>query len=89
MNFESYTKRIATLRELDNVRNKKQIVQKRLQVTNTEIKMTSVNKVQFANLNEKRHYFLNGIVSLHYERPLLSKIHQLKKTYSEIQKVIE
>ena len=28
MNFESYTKRIATLRELDNVRNKKEIVQK-------------------------------------------------------------
>ena len=44
MNFESYAERIATLRECDNDRNEKQIVQKRLQVTNTEMKMTSVKQ---------------------------------------------
>ena len=39
MNFESYAKRIETLKKPDGVRNKKQIVQKGLQVTNTEMKM--------------------------------------------------
>ena len=57
LNLESYAGRIATLREPDNERNKKQIVQKKLQVSNTEMKMTSVNKVQFASLNDKRFYF--------------------------------
>ena len=33
MNFESYAERIATLREPDDKRNKKQFVQKRLRVT--------------------------------------------------------
>ena len=89
MNFESYAKRIATLREPDDERNKKQIVQKRLQVTNTEMKMTSVNKVQFANLNNKRYYYLGGIVYLHYRHPLLLKIHQMKKVYPKIHTVIE
>ena len=44
MNFESCAERIATLRECYNDRNEKQIVQKRLQVTNTGMKMTSVKQ---------------------------------------------
>ena len=39
MNFESYAKRIETLKKSDGVRNKKRIVEKSLQVTNTEMKM--------------------------------------------------
>ena len=89
MNFESYAKRIVTQREPDYGRNKKQIVRKRLQVTNTKMKMTSLNKVQFAGLNNKRYYFLDGIVSLSYGNPLLSKICQIKKAYPKIHKVIE
>ena len=64
MDFESYAERITALREPDCERNKKQIIQIRLLVTNTEIKMTSVNQVQFASLNNKRYYFLDSIVSL-------------------------
>ena len=79
MNFEIYTGRIATLEEPDKERNKKQIVLKRLQVTNTEMKMTSINKVQLASLNNKRFYFLDGIMSLPYGYPLLSKIRQIIK----------
>ena len=89
MNFESYAGRIVTLRQPDDKRNKKQFAQKRLQVTNTEMKMTSVNKVQFTSLNNKRYYFSDGIVSLPYGHPLLSKIHQITKTYPKIHKVIE
>ena len=88
MNFESYAKRIATLRQPDDERNEKQIVQKSLQVTNTEMKMTSVNKVQFAGLNDKRYYFSYGIVSLPYGHPRMSKICQMKKSYLKIHNVI-
>ena len=45
--------------------------------------------VQFASLNDKRYYFLDGIVPLPYGHPLLSKIHQIKKTYPKIYKIIE
>ena len=64
MVFESYAERITTLREPDCERNRKQIIQIRLLVTNTEIKMTSVNQVQFASVNNKRYYFLDSVVSL-------------------------
>ena len=35
------------------------------------MKMTRVNKVQFASLNNKRYYFTDGIVSLPFGHPLL------------------
>ena len=53
MTFESYTERISSLRQLDTKPEKK-IIQKRLQVKNTNMIMTSVNKVKFASLNDKR-----------------------------------
>ena len=86
MYFKSYDERIATLKEPDGERNKKQIVQKRLQVTNTEMKKTSVNKVEFPSLNSKRYYFLEGTKSLPYGHPLLLNICQIKKP---IQKFIQ
>ena len=71
MNFESYTKRIKVLREIDSEHAEKKLVQKRCQVKNTQMKRTIVNKVQFASLNNKRYYFLDGIVSLPFGHPLL------------------
>ena len=53
------------------------------------MKMTSVNKAQFASLNDKRYHFLDGIVSLPYGHPLLSKIYQTKKAYPKIHVVSE
>ena len=43
------------------------------------MKMTSVSKVQFTNLNDKRYYFSDGIVSLLSGHPLLSDLSELKK----------
>ena len=51
--FESYAERISSLRQLDTKFEKK-LIQKRLQVKNTNMIMTSVNKVKFASLNDKR-----------------------------------
>ena len=43
MNFESYTERIKVLREVDCKRVNKKLIQKRLLVKNTEMKMASVS----------------------------------------------
>ena len=42
--------------------------------------MTSVNKVKFASLNDKRYYFSDGIVSLPYGHPLLKEVREYKKS---------
>ena len=89
MNFESHAKKVATLKHLGKERSKKQIVQKRLQVTNTEMKMTSIDKVQFASLDEKKYYFSDGTVSLPYGHPLQSKICLIKKSYPKIFTIIK
>ena len=53
------------------------------------MKMTSVSKVQFTNLNDKRYYFSNGIVSLPFVHPLLSNLCEIKKSYPKIHNIIE
>ena len=51
--------------------------------------MTSVNKVQFASLNDKRYYFSDGIVSLPFDHPSLTKLRDYKKSLPKIHTVIE
>ena len=89
MNFESYAERINTLRNIDTEHEQKKLTQERLQVKNTQMKMTSVKKLQFANLNNKRYYFSDGIISLPFGHPLLSELRELKKSYTKIHTVIE
>ena len=38
------------------------------------MKMATVNKVQFASLNNKRYYFYDGITSLPFGHPLLLEL---------------
>ena len=89
MNFESNAMRIDTLREVDDKKEEKKIVQKRLQVKNTNMTMTSVNKVQFARLNDKRYYLSDGIVSLPFGHPALNKVREYKKSLPKIHTVIQ
>ena len=89
MNFESYAMRINMLRESDDKKEEKKIVQKKLQVKNTNMTMTSVNKVQFARLNDKRYYFSDGIVSLPFRHPSLNKVREYKKSLPKIHTVIQ
>ena len=51
--------------------------------------MTNVDKKQFANLNDKRYYFSDRIISLPFGHPLLSDFRDLNKSYSKIHAVIE
>ena len=82
--------RIKNLRhDLDSEKkNEKKIIQKRLQVKNTNMTMTSVNKVQFASLNDKRYYFSDGIVSLPFGHPSLNEVREYKKSLPKIHTVI-
>ena len=50
--------------------------------------MTSVNKVQFASLNNKRYYIWDGIVPLPFGHPSLKEIRDYKKFLSKIHTVI-
>ena len=42
------------------------------------MQMKSVSKVQFGQLNDKRFYFSNGIISLPYGHPYLEKLKEKK-----------
>ena len=50
--------------------------------------MMSVNKVQFASLNDKRYYFSDGIVSLPFGHPSLKQVREYKKSLLKIHTVI-
>ena len=89
MNFESYAEKISSLRQIDVARNDKKLVQKRLQVKNTNMTITSINKVKFASINDKRYYASDGIVSLPFGHTLLNEVREYKKSLPKIHTVIE
>ena len=90
MSFENYAARIPLLRSIDcKNEEKKKIIQKSLQVKNANMVMTSINKVQFASLNDKRYYFSDGIVSLPYGHPFLKEVRESKKSLPRIHIAIE
>ena len=51
--------------------------------------MTSVNKVKFASLNDKRYYGSDGILLLPFGHPLLNEVREYKKLLPKIPTVIE
>ena len=53
MCFEAYAERITSFKNFDEKIEQKKMIQKRFQIKNTEMKMATVNKVQFASLNNK------------------------------------
>ena len=94
MDFDSYSNRLFDLTKYSNefltTPNKvQQIEQKRFQVINASVQMKSVSKVQFGQLNDKRFYFSNGLVSLPYGHPYLEELRKEKHKYRDIHKVIQ
>ena len=87
MNFENYPARIKDLRydlDFDCGTKEEKVKQRRLQVINTNMTMTTANKVRFASLNDKRYYFSDGIVSLPFGHPSLKTVREYKKSLSKI-----
>ena len=66
MNFKSYIEKISSIRQIDIARNNNKLVQIRLQVQNTNMTMTTINKVKFTSKNGKGNYRSDGIVLLHF-----------------------
>ena len=90
MMFENYANRIKRLRfDLNISPSCESITQRRFEIRNTEMKMTPVNKVKFARLNDKRYYFSDGIVSLPFGHILLEKARQYKKQLTKIHEQID
>ena len=81
MNFEAYSERLATLNEFCSHKKIKKITQKRFQVVNESMKIKSVNKTQFAGLNNEIYYFHNGTVSLTFGHFLSEKIRKEKENH--------
>ena len=90
MMFENYANRIKRRRhDLNKSEFVENIKQKRLEVRNTNMKMTTVCKAKFARLNDKRYYFSDGIVSLPFGHSLLDKVRNYKKQLTKIHEQIE
>ena len=53
------------------------------------MQMKSVSRVQFGQLNDKRLYFSNGIMSLPFGHPYLEELRKDKHKYRHIHKVIQ
>ena len=66
--------KISTKRQIDIACNDKKLVRKRIQVKTTNMTKTSINKIKFASLNEKRYYGAEGIVSLPFSHHLLNEV---------------
>ena len=94
MDFDSYSNRLSDLTEYSNefsynLNKVEQIEQKRFQVINESMQMKSISKEQFVQLNDKRFYFSNEIISLPYDHPYLEELRKEKHKYRHIHKVVQ
>ena len=80
IDIDSYSERLSDLNEFsrDNIKKPKQKLQKRFQVIHESMQMKSVSKVQFGQLNDKRFYFSNGLISLPFGHPYLENLRKEK-----------
>ena len=84
MDFDSYSERLADLTGFSKqfLRKPKKIEQKRFQIINPSMQMKSVSKVQFGQLNDKRSYSSNGLITLPVGYPYLEDLRKEKHKYS-------
>ena len=77
MDFSTYCSKLASITDYfeSHIKpNKIKIKQKRFQIINDGMQMNTVNKIQFGQLNDKRFYFPNGIVSLPFGHFLFDEL---------------
>ena len=91
MDFNTYFLKLCSITDYFDYyfkQKKSKIVQKRFQVINDGMQMKTVNKIQFGQLNDKRFYFPNGIVSLSFGHSLLDEYRKEKHEIKNIQNQI-
>ena len=77
MDFSAYCSKLASITAYFDSQikpNRAKIKQKRFQVINDAMQMNTVSKIQFGQLNNKRFYFPNGIVSLPFGHFLFNEL---------------
>ena len=72
MEFEDYTKRTSSIKEIEtfgHLPNEKQ-KQNRFAIKNNQMELEESEKSKFAQINDKRYHFGDGIVSLPFSHIL-------------------
>ena len=88
MDFSAYCSKLSDISdyfESHLKQNTTKIKQKRFQIINDAMQMNTVNKIQFGQLNDKRFYFPNGIVSLPYGHFLFDELRKERGQNRNIQ----
>ena len=80
MTFDAYCSKLASITEFfdDQIKPTKKLEQKRFQIINDAMQMNTVSKIQFGQLNDKKFYFPNGIVSLPFGHFLFDELRKKK-----------
>ena len=65
------------------------IEQKGFQIINESMQVKLVIKVQSGQLNDKRLYFSNGLISLPFGHPYLEELSKEKHKYRVIHRIIQ
>ena len=81
MDFSAYCSKLANISDYFESyvnENKTKIKQKRFQIMNDAMQMNTVNKIQFGQLNDKRFYFPNGILSFPFGHFLFDDLRKNK-----------
>ena len=93
MDFDAYCSKLCDIIEYFDTfykpQKSKKITQKRFQVINDAMRMKTVEKIQFGQLNDKRFYFPNGIVSLPFGHFLMNVMRKKRSEEKEIHKCIK
>ena len=76
MEFEDYANRINSIKGIETFGQltKKKQKQNRFAIKNNEMVLEEIEKSKFTQINYKRYYFRDGIVSLPFSHPLLYEI---------------
>ena len=95
MDFDAYFSKLYNITDYfesvfkNNKKKPQKILQKRFQIIDDMMQMKTVNKIQFGQLNDKRFYFPNGIVSLPFGHFLFNDIRKERYKFRNIHKVIQ
>ena len=81
MELCSFDKRINSVKyfEMFGQFEKDTVNQSRFTVKNNEIILETIEKCKFAQMNDKRYYFEDGIISLPFYHPYLNEINEQKQ----------
>ena len=85
MELCSFDKRINSVKyfEMFGQFEKDTVNQSRFTVKNNEIILETIEKCKFAQMNDKRYYFEDGIISLPFYHPYLNEINEQKTNKKE------